>query len=90
MNCQEALRLLYEVIDNEASEIDAGKVQQHLKRCKHCFELYRLESSIQNFINERLKDGNPTGSLSTLRRKVILKLDEIDGQGAIEECPPSI
>lgn len=89
MNCQEALSLLYEIIDKEASDIDAREVQRHTERCKHCFEVYRLESAIQEFINERLRDGNPFGSLETLRAKVALKLDEIDGQTSVPDRRPS-
>lgn len=88
MNCQEALSLLYEIIDKEASEIDTREVQQHLERCKQCFEVYRLESAIQNFINEKLKDGSRTGSLEALKSNVLFKLDEIDGQEAAPESRP--
>lgn len=89
MNCQEALSLLYEIIDKEASEVDVNKVQHHRERCQHCFEVYRVETAIQDFINEKLKDGNPSGSLETLKEKVSLKLDEIDGQETSPECLPS-
>ncbi len=88
MNCQEALRLLYDIIDKEASEIDIKEVQRHRDRCKHCFEVYRVETAIQDFINERLKDGDLTGSLQTLRAKVTLKLDELDGQETTKEGRP--
>ena len=30
MNCQEALDLLYDIIDKEASEIDTQEVKRHL------------------------------------------------------------
>jgi mycothiol system anti-sigma-R factor len=79
MNCQEALSLLYEIIDKEASEIDAKEVQRHLDRCGHCFAVYRLESAIQEFINQKLKHGNPAPSLETLKGKIQVRLDEIDG-----------
>ena len=89
MNCQEALSLLYEIIDKEASEVDVNKVQQHREQCQHCFEVFRVEMAIQDFINEKLKNGNPSGSLETLKVKVALKLDDIDGQETLPDCPPS-
>lgn len=89
MNCQEALSLLYEIIDKEASEVDIKKVQQHSEQCQHCFEVFRVETALQDFINEKLNDGNPSGSLETLKVKVALKLDEIDGQETSTECLPS-
>jgi len=88
MNCQEALSLLYEIIDKEASEIEINEVQRHRERCQHCFEVYRVETAIQDFINEKLKDGNPSGSLEALKAKVSLKLDEIDGQQTAKENRP--
>jgi mycothiol system anti-sigma-R factor len=88
MNCQEALSLLYEIIDKEASEIDAKQVQQHLDRCGHCFAVYRLESAIQGFINDKLKHSNPAASLAGLKEKIQVRLDEIDsGQISAESRP---
>ncbi len=88
MNCQEALRLLYEIIDKEASEIDAKEVQRHLDRCGHCFAVYRLESAVQGFINQKLKYGNPAASLEALKEKIQLRLDEIDGGQVSAESRP--
>ena len=34
MKCQEALDLLYEIIDKEASEIDTQAVKRHLDYCQ--------------------------------------------------------
>ena len=78
INCVDALRLLYDIIDKEASEIDIKQVQQHRERCRHCFELYRVEYAIQDFIVEKLKGTNPVCSLETLKSKVLGKIDEID------------
>lgn len=82
MNCQEALSLLYEIIDKEASDVDTEEVQQHLQKCRHCFEVYRLEQSIQEFINHKINDGPSEGVHEDLRSKVMQKLDEVDADGA--------
>lgn len=82
MNCQDALDLLHEIIDREASEIDTQKVKEHLEKCHHCFEVYRLEESIQDFlkekieINKRAEDNSP--KLESLKSKIMLQLDDID------------
>ncbi len=78
MNCQEALDLLYDIIDKEASEIDAQEVQQHLDGCRDCFKIYRLESSIQALIQERLKNNDQPANTEVLKSRVISKLDAID------------
>ena len=78
MNCQEALELLYEYIDKEASDIDRKQVRKHLDGCRHCFERYRLEGSIQDFLNEKAQKLNETPRLDALRARVVGKLDSID------------
>jgi anti-sigma factor (TIGR02949 family) len=88
MNCQEALSLLYEIIDKEASEIDAKEVQRHLDRCGHCFTVYRIESAVQEFIHQKLKHGNPAPSLEDLKAKIRDQLDEIDGGQISAESRP--
>jgi len=78
MNCQEALSLLYDIIDKESSDIDAKEVKEHLDKCKHCFEVYRMEQSIQDFIDEKLTKDHSPAKLDNLKDKIKLNLDEVD------------
>ncbi len=78
MNCQEALSLLYDIIDKESSEINAKEVKDHLDKCKHCFEVYRMEQSIQDFIDEKLADDQSPVKLDHLKSKILHNLDEVD------------
>jgi anti-sigma factor (TIGR02949 family) len=79
MNCQDALDLLYDIIDREASEIDARRVKEHLESCRDCFEVYRLEQSVQDFINEKVKSPEPANpKAEQLKSKILSQLDEID------------
>lgn len=80
MNCQDALNLLYDIIDKEASEIDAHQVQEHLKKCHHCFEVFRLESSVKELIQERVAHHEPTPRVTQLRDKILTQLDGIDAE----------
>lgn len=50
MTCQEALRLLYEVIDKEASQIDSEKVKEHLNNCRDCMARYEFEQMFRTFV----------------------------------------
>ncbi len=80
MTCQEALELLYDIIDKEASEIDTQEVKKHLSQCKHCADVYRIERSINELIKERLASQNQTSpQVESLRARVIAQLDSIDG-----------
>jgi anti-sigma factor (TIGR02949 family) len=78
MNCQEALNLLYDIIDKEASEIDIRQVEEHLSHCHDCSGIYRLERSVNELIRERLKHEQVTPRLDTLKSKVLSELDAID------------
>ncbi len=78
MNCQDALDLLYDIIDREASEIDAQQVKEHLDNCRDCFEVYRLEQSVQDFINEKIQAPSHNPKVEELKAKIISRLDEID------------
>jgi anti-sigma factor (TIGR02949 family) len=89
MNCQEALDLLYDIIDKEANDIDAGEVQQHLDGCRDCFKIYHLENSLQDLITERLKDDGSNGNLENLKSRVVLQLDTIDKETAPGAPPRS-
>ena len=87
MNCQDALELLYDIIDREASEIDTQKVQEHLKNCRDCFEKYRLEQSVQEFINDKVQKAVSTGSVDALKAKILDRLDEIDDEDCSRREP---
>ena len=54
MTCQEALSLLYDIIDKEASQIDTEHVEAHLRKCHNCSFVYRVEKSVNELIREKL------------------------------------
>ncbi len=81
MNCQEALNLLYDIIDKEASEIDVKQVEEHLEKCSDCFEKYRLEAEIQNFLSEKFRKANGEAARDALKARILDQLDEVDHTG---------
>lgn len=89
MNCQEALDLLYDIIDKEANEIDAAEVQRHVNSCRDCLKIYRLETSVHDLIAARLKDNGSEGNIEGLKAKVIMQLDAIDKESAPGAPPRS-
>lgn len=78
LNCQQALKLLYEVIDQEASEIDQSSIREHVERCRHCHGIFDAEKAVHEFIQAKLKAISTPNELSTLRSRVIDKLDKVD------------
>lgn len=79
MNCQEALALLYDIIDKEASEVDISKVQEHIKKCGTCSDIYRLEGVLDQFVKDRLEHKSAHQSHERLKSKITTLLDREDG-----------
>ena len=77
MNCQEALSLLYEVLDKEASQVDTHEIKQHLERCHHCFERYKLEEALHEFVVERARSMPSTERLESLKSRILTTIDQI-------------
>ena len=63
MTCEDALRLLYEVIDKEANQIDTEKVKKHLDECEHCMARYEFEAMFKTFVTEKASQSNRTEML---------------------------
>jgi len=81
MNCQEALKLFYDIIDKEASDIDTEEVKKHLEGCSDCFNKFHLESSVHAFINAKINESKEAPArLDDLRSKICSKLDAVDGE----------
>ncbi len=78
MNCQEALNLLYDVIDKEASQIDVKEVQKHLDQCQDCLKKFQIEESLQAIVKERLKAASDIPKIDQLKSKVLAQLEQID------------
>lgn len=78
MNCQDALELLYDIIDKEASETDTTQVKAHLENCRHCFEVYRIEGAIQGLLVERVSATGSAVKQENLKSRILAGLDEVD------------
>jgi len=78
MNCQEALSLLYEIIDQEASEVDVEAVKKHLAHCRHCSEIYRVEGMVNDFLHAKVKADSSPAHLDNLRTRILDQLDDVD------------
>ena len=87
MNCQEALDLLYDIIDQEASEIDEQQVHEHLKNCSDCSGIYRVEQSINAFLKAKISSDSPTPSLENLKSSIKEQMDCIDKEKTVGPRP---
>ncbi len=82
MNCRQALKHLYEVIDKEASELDVNEVERHLKNCRHCMAQYEFEKAVKTVIVEK---GSNAGDVTRVKDNIMAKLDAIDAAGEVGE-----
>lgn len=80
MNCKDALRLLYDVIDREADQLDVVEVEKHLKNCRHCMAQYEFEKMFRTFVTEK---GHNTSDNSKVKQNILQKLDIIDAAGGV-------
>lgn len=81
MNCRDALRLLYDVVDNEASEEEKSKVHEHLKKCRHCSARFELEMKFKNCVE---KKGTFSPDCADLQQRILDQLDSVDESAAGE------
>lgn len=85
MKCRDALRLLYDVVDNEASEIEKSKVQDHIKNCRKCSQRYELEAKFKDCVE---KKGKFSLDCEELRNRIEQQLDGVDiGGGEADPFP---
>lgn len=80
MNCRQALKHLYDVIDKEANELDVKEVERHLKNCRHCMAQYEFEKAFKTVVKE--KASNP-GDVSKVKESIMAKLDAADAAGEV-------
>ena len=74
MTCEEALEKIYDIIDNEASEIDCQRVKEHLNHCRDCTSRYEFEEKLKAFITQKASKSETN---QRLKSRI---LDCIDGE----------
>lgn len=52
VNCEEALRRLFEYIDAELAEAPRREVDHHLERCRSCFSRMEFEKRLKAHVGE--------------------------------------
>jgi len=80
LNCKDALRLLFDVIDRVADQLDIVEVEKHLQKCRHCMARYEFEKTFRTFVTE--KGYNPCDT-SKVKQDILRKLDMIDAAGEV-------
>lgn len=63
IDCEQALRQVFEFIDRELGEADRDAMARHLHTCKSCFSRVEFERLLKDRIGD-VRDEEPTPALS--------------------------
>jgi len=72
--CSEVLGHLYEYLDNEMSDANCAKFQQHFTECRRCLEMYGLEQAVKKLVKRCCGSDDVPGDL---RAKVMMRIELI-------------
>jgi len=50
LNCDEAIRMLYEFLDQELEKQDHAAVEAHLKTCRACFSRMEFDKRLRGLV----------------------------------------
>jgi len=73
IDCEQALKQLFEYIDHELPESDRGAMQHHLHTCKSCFSRYEFERRLKEKVGGLRSDEDTVSSEVGDRIKKLLK-----------------
>ena len=71
MNCDEALKHLYEFLDKELTPDAEREVRHHLEACRPCVEHFDFEEAFLRFLHARCRSR---GAPAELKRKILSEL----------------
>ncbi len=66
LNCDEAIRLLFEFLDNELEQHDHAAVEAHLHACRACFSRMEFDKRLRSMV----KAPHAANAPETLRQRI--------------------
>ncbi len=73
MNCEDALKKLFDVVDQEVTQADKKEIVEHLEHCRHCMSRYDFEKMFKTFVAEKACIDCDS---EKLKNKILEKLDQ--------------
>ena len=70
INCQEAVKKLYEYLDRQLTEEEAVEVIEHLERCPPCNDHFRFEEGILTRVSQACRQVEVPATLLERVRKI--------------------
>lgn len=75
ISCQDAVRVLYEYLDGELTDVPEDEVREHFEACRRCFPHLKLEEAFRAAV-QRASRGECAPP--ELRAKLMSLLSEAD------------
>ncbi len=73
IDCRETLKRFYDYLDRELTQIRAREVEEHLERCRGCFDRFEVEKSFGKFVSTSGQEPVDTGYLKAqIRARLIV------------------
>ena len=70
-NCKEVLHLMQLIIDDEASEEEKMRFQNHVDKCTGCFDQYQIDKSLLEEIKSKISGKScPEEVVNLIRKKI--------------------
>jgi anti-sigma factor (TIGR02949 family) len=66
ISCEEALRHVFDYVDNQLSGRNLQEVEDHIEKCRHCYDRVEFEK----LLKARIKNINPKTDNSKLMKKI--------------------
>lgn len=70
INCNEAVKKLYEYLDRQLTDEEATEVRLHLDRCPHCRDYYNFEEGVLTRVSQVCRQVEVPQTLVERVRKI--------------------
>ncbi len=77
ISCTEAVRQLWEYLENELEATDREQVEQHLAFCRRCCGEVEFAEELRRFMASAARPELPDG----VAERLTTTLDELEGEG---------
>lgn len=78
VNCDEAVRKLYEYLDGELTDARRREISEHLDRCSPCVDVFGFETELRHIIAEKCQERVPEELVARVARAIREEAERAD------------
>lgn len=67
IECEEAIRMVLEYLDNELEHRDHDALENHIHKCRACFTRVEFEKRLKGMVNEVPEDEAPKSLVDKIK-----------------------